>query len=171
MSKKSRVNNLSTRFLELYRYGSIVIAILLLSGLIFYSFDDEVREQIGSKEKLFTTIYPVLVLGFIVYQWLKAHSKVFKVEFDDDYLYIIKRNQDIMIPLENIKNINMKSLGGMWKVDLMYADTIGDHFYFKPSLLYPLNYRSKDELVNLLWRKIEVAKTKKQEFQKNALTS
>ncbi|HPM32049.1 MAG TPA: hypothetical protein PLJ60_17080 [Chryseolinea sp.] len=65
----------------------------------------------------------------------------------------------------------MKSLGGMWCVDLLSTDVIGDHFYFKPSRLYPLNYKVKDELVNLLWRKIEIAKTKRREFLSNALTS
>ena len=91
---KLRIRKLTTRFLEPYRYG--VIVILLLSGLIFYTFDDLVAEPFDSKERLFPTIYPVLFLGF-VYQWLKAHAKVFKVEFDDDYLYVIKRNQDILI--------------------------------------------------------------------------
>ncbi len=165
MTNKSRIRNLSTRFLELYRYGVIFIGTLILAAIIYYSVDQ------FSMKRFFETFYFPAFWGFIIYKWLDAHRKVFKVEFDDDYLYIIKRNQDILIPLENIKDIEMKSLGGMWRVDLMYADVIGDHFYFKPSLLYPLNFRSKDELVNLLWKKIEVAKTKKQYFSTNALTS
>lgn len=97
--------------------------------------------------------------------------KVYRVEFDDEFLYVISKGQDLLIPLENIKDIEMKTLGGMWRVDLFYKDVLGDYFYFKPSLIYPLNYKSKDALVNLLWKKIELAKMRKQEIQPNALQS
>lgn len=96
---------------------------------------------------------------------------MYRVEFDDEFLYVLQRGQDLLIPLENVKDIEMKTLGGMWRVDLFYTDAIGDHFYFKPSLLYPLNYKSKDALVNFLWQKIEAAKGKKQVMQANALHS
>ncbi|NBP69370.1 MAG: hypothetical protein EBU52_11555 [Cytophagia bacterium] len=59
----------------------------------------------------------------------------------------------------------------MWRVDLYYADILGDSFYFKPSLLYPLNYKSKDKLVNILWQKIELAKQKRPPSPINALHS
>jgi len=163
--KKSRIRNLSTRYLELYRYGSLLIATVFIAAIIYFTVDD------FSSTDLFRILYFASFWGIVIYKWLQAHVKVFKVEFDDDFIYIIKRNQDIMIPLENIKNIEMKSLGGMWRVDLLYTDVIGDHFYFKPSLLYPLNYKTKDELVNLLWQKIEIAKTKKPYFPVNALQS
>lgn len=119
----------------------------------------------------FSFVFTLTTWGYVIYVWLKAHAKVYRVEFDDDYLYVIRKKQDILIPLENIKDIEMKTLGGMWRVDLYYADVLGDHFYFKPSLLYPLNAKSKDALVNVLWKKIELAKTRKQVFQRNALQS
>ncbi len=165
MIEKSRVRNLSTRYLEFYRYGVVVIATCLLGAIIYGSIKTN-RDGFS-----FLALYFPLFWTFLIYKWIDAHLKVFKVEFDDEYLYIIKRNQDIMIPLENIKDIEMKSLGGMWRVDLLYADVIGDHFYFKPSLLYPLNYKVKDELVNLLWKKIEIAKRKPRDMPTNALTS
>ncbi len=107
----------------------------------------------------------------MIYTWFKAHIKVYKVEFDDEYLYVLKRTGDVLIPLENIKDIEMKTLGGMWRVELYYEDIIGNHFYFKPSLLYPLNYKSKDRLVNLLWEKIELAKRKRPRIDTKALHS
>lgn len=166
MVEKSRIRNLSTRFLGLYRYGFILILTVFFSFLMYDAgIDGFSINAIASK------LYFPITWGYIIFIWIRAHLKVYKVEFDDEYLYVIRRNQDVLIPLENIKDIEMKSLGGMWRVDLFYADVIGDHFYFKPSLLYPLNYKKKDALVNLLWTKIERAKTKRHYFQPNALHS
>ncbi len=165
MPEKSRIRNLSTRYLEFYKYGFAVILTAFAGALLFMSIDDFVNNG------FFSALYFPVFWSFMIYTWFKAHLKVFKVEFDEDYLYVIKKSGDVLIPLENIKDIEMKSLGGVWKVDLCYADIVGDHFYFKPSLLYPLNYKSKDKLVNLLWKKIELAKQKRPQVQTNALHS
>jgi len=162
---KSRIRNLTTRYLELYRYGFIFIVSLFVGYLVYKS----IQGFRGTGN--FSVVFTVATWGYIVYAWLKAHANVYRVEFDDDYLYIIRKSQDILIPLENIKDVELKTLGGMWRVDLYYTDVIGNHFYFKPSLLYPLNAKSKDELVNVLWRKIEGAKSRKHEFQRNMLQS
>lgn len=163
MAEKSRIRNLSTRFLLFYKYGIV----LLLSFFVIWV----VRHEIQSGLSWSSGLYFPIVWGYLVYRWVKAHFMVYRVEFDDEFLYVLRKGQDLLIPLENIKDIEMKSLGGLWRIDLFYADVIGDHFYFKPSLLYPLNFKSKDALVNLLWKKIEAAKGKKQEFQANALHS
>ncbi len=161
MVEKSRIRNLSTRFLLFYKYGIVLLLSFFMIWVIW--------QEIQSGKNWSSRLYLPIVWSYLVYRWVKAHLRVFPVEFDDEFLYILKKGQDLLIPLENIKDIEMKTLGGMWRVDLLYADVIGDHFYFKPSLLYPLNYKSKDALVNLLWKKIEVAKGKKPFFQANAL--
>ncbi len=165
MAEKSRIRNLSTRYLEFYRYGFIVLLTAFAGFLLFQSVED------FRNKGFLSSLYFPFAWSFLIYTWFKAHVKVYKVEFDDDYLYIIRRKGDVLIPLENVKDIAMKTLGGMWKVELYYTDIIGDHFYFKPSLLYPLNYKSKDKLVNLLWQKIEIAKQKRPGIQSNALHS
>jgi hypothetical protein len=165
VSEKSRIRNLSTRYLEFYRYGFVVILTAFAGLMLYQTIDDFMSKGI------FSSLYFPVVWGFMIYTWFKAHIKVFKVEFDDDYLYVLKRTGDVLIPLENIKDIAMKTLGGMWRVELYYEDIIGNHFYFKPSLLYPLNYKSKDKLVNLLWEKIESAKRNRPRIQTNALHS
>ncbi|MBS1681802.1 MAG: hypothetical protein JST48_08835 [Bacteroidetes bacterium] len=88
------------------------------------------------------------------------NRNVYRVEFDDEFLYLILKKNDILIPLENIKDINISTLGGIWRVDLYNAEQIGNKFYFKPSLLYPFNAKKKDELVNVLWEKINKGKSK-----------
>lgn len=165
MTEKSRIRNISTRFLELYRYGFVV---LLIGLIVFFLI---AKYQQFTKSSHLPDLFSSFVLCYFIYVWLKSHAKVYRVEFDDDYLYVIRKKQDVLIPLENIKDIKLKTFFGMWQVDLFYADLVGDRFYFKPSLLYPLNSKSKDALVNVLWQKIDVAKRKKPHFQANALHS
>lgn len=97
-----------------------------------------------------------LVYMFILYA--KFILKTHRVEFDDEFLYVIHKKGDILIPLENICSVEIVSLGGVYKVNLYYEDILGSYFYFKPSVLYPLNYKSKDALVDLLRDKIDHAK-------------
>jgi hypothetical protein len=86
-------------------------------------------------------------------------------------MYVIQRKQDLLIPLENVKDVNLVSMGGVYRVDLYVKELFGDKFYFKPSLLYPFNHKKKEALVDVLWANIEKAKSKKQHFQRNALHS
>ncbi len=94
-----------------------------------------------------------------------------QVAFNEEYLFVFRKDQDYVIPLENIESIEIGTLGGVYKVNLYYPEQLGDHFYFKTSLLYPLNYRSKDNLVNIFRAKIEAAKRKKRSYQGNTLMS
>jgi hypothetical protein len=158
VAEKSRIRNLSTRYLGLYKYGFVALMGLFGAALVY--------EVLSSG-----AFFSIILWGYMIYLWLKAHVKVFRVEFDDEYMYILNRKQDVLIPLENIKDVELKSLSGVWRVDLFYEDVVGNHFYFKPSLLYPLNYKRKDALVDLLWTKIETARGRKQHFQNNALHS
>ena len=112
--------------------------------------------------------------GFFVYffyRLMKMTSKLYRIEFDNDFLYVLLKNQDMIIPLENIESVEISTVGGVYKINLFHAEQLGDHFYFKMSLFYPLNYRSKDELVNVLRKNIDRAKSKKIEFNRNALHS
>lgn len=161
MAEKSRIKNLSTRFLSAYKYGIVVLVGGLFCLMMYLSWHDG----------WFGLIYHLLFYGWFGYLWLKLNAKIYHTEFDDEFLYVKYRNSEVLIPLENIKDIELKSAGGVWRVDLAYADLPGDHFYFKPSLLYPLNYKRKDALVNLLWNKIEKARTKVNVIQPNTLRS
>ena len=110
-------------------------------------------------------------LFYLMYLLWRRNKNIYHVEFDDEFLYLILRKNDILIPLENVKDVNIKTLGGVYQVDLYNAEQVGNKFYFKPSLLYPFNHKKKHELVNVLWSKIEKAKIKQQYFQKNSLHS
>jgi hypothetical protein len=99
------------------------------------------------------------------------NNKLYHVEFDDEFLYVLGKKVDLVVPLENIKDVNLKTLIGHYEIIFYNPEQFGIKIYFKPSLLYPFNSKKKDELVNVLWQNINRAKMKQPHFQKNALHS
>ena|SRR5688572_676418 len=166
MAEKNRIRNLSTRWLLPFKVVVYAIYIALCVGII-YSY-----LQHGGNFVDWTL--GIVNAGFFVYffyRLMKMTAQLYRVEFDNDFLYVLLKNQDMVIPLENIESVEISTIGGVYKINLYTPEQLGKHFYFKMSLFYPLNYPSKDELVNVLRRNIDRAKAKKSEFLKNALHS
>jgi len=162
--EKLKVNNLSTRYLRFYKQGVSVFIFLIMACFLYYEFDsiEKVRPSM-----VFWPIY----YSYFLYLWWRLNKRVYHVEFDQEFMYITQREQDLVLPLENVKDVNLISIGGVYKVELYTKELFGDTFYFKPSLLYPFNHKKKEAIVDLLWGYIEKAKAKKQNFQRNALHS
>ncbi|MBX2894177.1 MAG: hypothetical protein KF763_01950 [Cyclobacteriaceae bacterium] len=165
--KSQRIKSLSTRYLGFYKNSVLVILIGVVCFFVFANIRSSIESGRFHLNNWFVTGYFL----FFVYLWIKMNRNVHQVEFDDEFLYVIQKGQDILIPLENIKDVDIKTLGGVYEVELFQAEQLGKKFYFKPSLLYPFNFKKKDELVNVLRRNINRAYQKKQEFQRNALHS
>jgi hypothetical protein len=163
--EKFRIRNLSTRYLAVYKNSVPVVMIMLMGSYFGYGYFEYKRD--GHISQL---LMP-LNFSYLFYIWWLVNRKIYHVEFDQDFLYVIQKNQDLIIPLENIKDVNLVSMGGVYKVELYTKELFGDTFYFKPSLLYPFNHKKKEALVDVLWANIEKAKSKKQDFQRNALHS
>jgi hypothetical protein len=161
MSAKQNPTRLSSRFSGPYRWV-LYTAFLGIMGSI-------VASTIG--KGWYYTISQTVLYGWIFYMLLRIASKLQQVYFDDDFMYVYLRKQDYIIPLENIESVEIESLGGVYKVNLYHPEQLGKEFYFKTSLLYPLNAKKKDALVNVLRKKIDLAKSKRQVFQRNALMS
>lgn len=164
--KTQRIKSLSTRYLGFYKNSVLVILVAVLLFFIFWAV-----QAMKTDKYYFNSVFNVIYIGFLGYGWIRINRNVHRVEFDEDYLYVILRGQDMLIPLENIKEIDIKSLGGVYEVELFAAEQLGKKFYFKPSLLYPFNYKKKDERVNVLRKNINKAQLRKQQFQTNALHS
>ena len=166
MAEKNRVRNLSTRWLFPFKVVVFAIYIALCVAIVF--------SYLRSGANLIDWTLGLINAGFFIYfffRLMKMTSKLYRIEFDNDFLYVLLKNQDMVIPLENIESVEISTIGGVYKVNLYNPEQLGDHFYFKMSLFYPLNYQSKDELVNVLRKKIDLAKGRKSEFTKNALHS
>lgn len=155
--QKSRITNLSTRYLSFYKLCTWTLFISLIVLCIF-------QAVLNSKYYLVSCI-------FLLYQYVRRNSKTFHVEFDDEFLYLIQKDADILIPLQNIKGVELKTLGGLYEIKLYHPELVGELIYYKPSLLYPFNFKSKDAMADILRNKIEKAKRKSEPLPTNALMS
>lgn len=166
MVEKNRVRNLSTRWL--FPFKVVVFTVYtLLCAAIAYSF-------LSDAHNIVDWILGMGMAGIYFYffiRLMKITAKLYVIEFDEQFLYVILKDQDMVIPLENIEFVEVLTLGGVYKIKLYHAEQLGDTLYFKLSLWYPLNYRIKDAYVNLLRKTIEKAKARKQEYHSNRLRS
>ena len=164
--KSQRIKSLSTRYLGFYK-NSVV---LVLGGLLLLFIYFAAQTYLAGKY-YYSSFLNVFYFGFLIFGWIRINRNVHRVEFDSEFLYVILKDQDILIPLENIKEVDIKSLGGVYEVELYQAEQLGEKFYFKPSLLYPFNFKKKDALVNVLRKNINLAQQKKRTYQANSLHS
>jgi len=165
MVEKKRIKNLSTRWLKSFKVTAIGIYIFICLTLLWMAL-----QKSGIKDIIFTLAqFGIYFYGG--YFLIRMSTKLYHVEFDEEFLYVLNKKQDLVIPLENIKSIEISTLGGTYKINLYNAEQLGSEFFFKPSLLYPLNYKTKDATVNVLRRFIEVAKRKHIQLPTNALMS
>jgi len=161
MVKKQKLKRLSSRFLGPYRHVLYAAYILVFSAIAVTSFT----------RSIFFGVAQTAVYGYFFFRLMRLTGKLQQVAFDEDYLYVYGKGQDLVIPLESIESVEIASLGGVYKVNLYHAEQLGNVFYFKTSLLYPLNYKTKDELVNQLRAAVAKARRKPPENPGNALTS
>ncbi|NJN41310.1 MAG: hypothetical protein HC811_02785 [Flammeovirgaceae bacterium] len=165
MPEKKRIKNLSTRWLKPFKVLAIGIYVTFCLMLLWM-----VLQEPGLKNIIFSLLqFGIYFYGG--YFLIRMSAKLYHVEFDDEFLYVLSRKQDLIIPLENIRSVEISTLGGTYKVNLFNPEQLGAEFYFKPSLLYPLNYKIKDATVNLLRRNIDLAKRKQTKLPANALMS
>ncbi|MBX2946784.1 MAG: hypothetical protein KF725_13195 [Cyclobacteriaceae bacterium] len=161
MVEKQKTIRLSSRFLGSYRWVLYVLYIVFFGLIVISSI------RVG----WFYAIGQTVVYGYFLYAGIRIVKKFQQASFDEEFLYVYQKQQDYVIPLENIESVEIESLGGVYKVNLYHPEQLGKEFYFKTSLIYPLNYKSKDELVNVLRRAIANAKARRQQLPHNALMS
>ena len=107
----------------------------------------------------------------IVYPLFRTYRRIKPVEFDRKFLYVTELGFDILVPLDNIKEVEIKTLGGIYKVTFFDPIQSGREILFKPSLIYPLDFKNQDEKVNKLRAYAWSAKQNREAIPKNALTS
>lgn len=161
MAGKQKPIRLSSRFLGPYQWVLYVLYIVFFGLIVISSI------RVG----WFYAIGQTILYGYLLYAGIRIVKKFQQTSFDEEFLYVYQKQQDYVIPLENIESVEIESLGGVYKVNLYHPEQLGNEFYFKTSLLYPLNYKSKDALVNVLRKAIDKAKARRHQLPHNALMS
>lgn len=91
MESKSRVRNLSTRYLSLYRHGIALIIFGLAASFLWSAI-----LEFASGDYL-SFVMPAY-WGYFLYLWYRVNKRVFHVEFDDEFLYVRLKASDLIIP-------------------------------------------------------------------------
>ncbi len=77
------------------------------------------------------------------------------VSYDDSALYYDREGYEVQVPFEDIRDIEIKTLDGVYKINLFRPAQDGKSIRFKTSLWYPFNSGKQDDIVNVLRSKIE----------------
>jgi hypothetical protein len=136
---------------KLKTYKIILISIMSAILLLFTAFF--IRALITMADFYVMLNFPVY--GFLMYKLMKHINKIKNISFDDSSLYYIKDDYEVQIPFEDIKDIEIKTLDGLYEIQFYNPTQDGERIFFKTSLWYPLNFKKQDELVNVLRDKID----------------
>lgn len=113
-----------------------------------------------------TSLIPAAIF---LYQFYSLYIGIKPVEFDDEFLYVFEKGYEVVVPLKNIKRIDIINLGGIYKVTLFDPIQSGYKILFKPSFIYPLDFLKQDKKVNILRGYIRTARTTPDKYDANAL--
>lgn len=164
--KKTKPVRLSSRWLGTWKYFLFGLYLVLIGLLFIFLF----KTADGAGGYVVAVGQAVVNLYFFRHA-LIVMARLQNLSFDSDFAIVQMKGQELLIPLENIKDVELVSLAGTYRVTLYQPEQLGDTFYFKVSLLYPLNHRRKEALIDRFWAAIRRAKLKKQEFPRHALPS
>lgn len=98
-------------------------------------------------------IVPVYIIWAL--RAIPAIVKIKNVSYDQSSLYYDKKGFEVQVPFEDIKDIEIKTISGIYKINLFEPSQDGSIIMFKTSLWYPFNFKKKDEKVNELRDRID----------------
>jgi hypothetical protein len=136
-----RTTIVSTSKLRIYKIFSITLVALVLVLFLVSAYQ---------VDGYFWRVYNVAFWGFIAFWIIRIVLRLKNVSFDEYSVYYERNGYEVQIPFDEIKDIEIKSLDGIYKINLFQPNQDGKIIYFKTSLWYPLNFKRQDEQVNVL---------------------
>jgi hypothetical protein len=91
---------------------------------------------------------------------VKLLLRLRNISYDESALYYGKEGFEVQILFEEIKDIEIKTLTGIYIIKLHNPALDGKGIAFEMSLWYPLNFKTQDAKVNRLRDKIDDHKRK-----------
>ena len=147
-----RTTIISTSKIKTYKIISLsivsAITLLLVGGALYRS--------IGFEEYNLLLIVPIYIM--FAYKAIPAIVKIKNISYDESSVYYDKKGFEVQIPFEDIRDIEIKTISGIYKINLYMPNQDGKSIMFKTSLWYPFNFRRQDEKVNELRERIDLYK-------------
>ncbi|CAN5485527.1 hypothetical protein BH09BAC3_BH09BAC3_36460 [soil metagenome] len=156
-------------FISHTKVKAIKVVLILLSLLLLMIpvWHLVVVFQGQSHVMVMTLIYPVVLLRLVYY----LYKGIRAVEFDSSFLYVMEGDMEVIVPLSNIKKVDIRNLAGIYEITFFDKIQSGSDLFFKPSLIYPLDFNKQDAKVNELRDYARKAKQKVEANPGNQLTS
>lgn len=89
MAAKQKLKRLSSRFLGPYRHVMYAAYVMLLGSIVVASF----------RQSVFFGVTQSAVYAYFFYRIMRLTRKLQQVAFDDEFLYVFRSDQDLIIPL------------------------------------------------------------------------
>ena len=96
-----------------------------------------------------------IVWIYVIFISFKLLRSLKNISYDESSIYYERDGYEVQIPFEVVKNIEIKTLTGIYTINLYGKGQDGDKISFRTSMWYPLNFKKKDEKVNELRDKID----------------
>ena len=140
----------STSKLQTHKISSISIILVLYLALIGAFVTNLIR-----RSRIFESSGLIALWSYIALKAVQISLKLKTISYDDSSVYYEKDGFEVQIPFEEIRDIEIKTLTGVYVINLFRPAQDGVRILFKMSNWYPLNYKKQDEIVNRLRDKIE----------------
>ena len=144
-----RTTIVSTSKIKTYK----IIALTIVSAITLLVAGGALYRLIGFGEYYLFFSVPIYLM--LAYQAIPAIVKIKNVSYDESSVYYDKKGFEVQIPFEDIRDIEIKTISGIYKINLYSPSQDGSSIMFKTSLWYPFNFKKQDEKVNELRDKID----------------
>lgn len=144
-----RTTTVSTSKLRTYKIimtSILGVCILVLSALT-------INDWFVNHRYIMGTLY--LVYAVVCGKLIKRAWDVKNVSYDDSAVYYDRNGYEVQVPFEDIRDIELRTLDGVYRINLFRAAQDGKAILFKTSLWYPFNAGKQDEMVRVLRSKVD----------------
>lgn len=160
-----KITIVSTSKIKTYKIITLsIIGMIAVSVLVFTVYTVIVQ-------RMYYQLLNIPLYIVLVYKAVPAILKIKNVSYDDSSVYYDRKGYEVQIPFEDIKSVEIKTISGIYKINLFDPTQDGSVILFKTSLWYPFNFRRQDEKVNVLRDNIDTYKRKIQERNMTELPS
>lgn len=139
----NRVKSLSINSVKRYKIFSILLVAACLGVYMF---------TLGFSDSIGMWIIAITYILATIFIWFPQAKKFFsmlkEISYDKENIYVHEGGYEIQVPFHGIKDIELISVGGLYKFTLYQNDQFGKEVICKPSLWYPLNYKRIDKELN-----------------------
>ena len=142
-----RTTIVSTQHLNSYRvaiYSVIGLSLAIVLGFIVASF----------YKSIYYPIPALFMMAYIILSRIKLLRKLKNITYDNSNIYYNVNDYEEQIPFYQIKEVQLYSVNGVYKINLRTPGQAGKEIFFKPSVWYPFNFNKQDVKVDQLRKAI-----------------